>query len=91
MVSQPIRLIWVVCLNKSESCIILGCGGVGGGVGSAQTKVGLILAVKTCTVALYVVSRLVLSQIVTGPAAAQHYRVSWVGGVFEVIFHLHFF
>ena len=34
----------------------------------------------TFTVALYVVSRLVLSPIVTRPAAQQHHRVSWGGG-----------
>ena len=34
----------------------------------------------TFTVALYVVSRLVLSPIVTQPAAQQQHRVSWVGG-----------
>ena len=45
------------------------------GAGSPQTKVGLILAVKT-----YVVSRLVLSPIVTQPAAQQQHRVcGWCG------------
>ena len=34
----------------------------------------------TFTVALYVVGRLVLSPIVTRPAAQQQHRVSWWGG-----------
>jgi hypothetical protein len=37
--------------------------------------------VTTFTVALYVVSRLVLSPIVTRAAAQQQHRVSWGGGV----------
>ena len=48
---------------------------------SSQTKVGLILAVKTCRVALYGVSRPVLSPIVTRPAAQQQHRVLWVGSL----------
>jgi hypothetical protein len=38
-----------------------------------------ILVVTTFTVALYDVSRLVLSPIVTRPAAQQQHGVSWVG------------
>ena len=57
------------------------------GGGAYETKVGMILAVTTFKVALYVVSRLVLSPIVTRPAAQEQHRVSWglVGGVVQVI------
>ena len=47
---------------------------------SSQTKFVLILAVRTFTVALYVVSRLVLSPIITRRAAQQQLGVSWGGG-----------
>ena len=46
-----------------------------------QTKVGLILAVTTLTVALYALRRLVLSPIVNRPAAQQQHRIQWVGWV----------
>ena len=48
---------------------------------ASQTKFVLILAVTTFIIALYVVRRLVLSPIVTQPAAQQQHRVSWGGGV----------
>ena len=65
--SQPIRLIWIDWLKVEKEG------------GHNKIKLVLILAVTTFTVALYVVSRLVLSPIVTRPAAQQQHRVSWVG------------